>query len=77
MSVECDVCGEYSDYLHPVSFISRISIIMHKTDENEWYDELTWNKLRLLEMSKKADGDHVYLCRDCFSKNKNYIVWWG
>ena len=57
----------------------------NKTCENlkedyDWLKESSincWNKLRLLEMSKKADGDHVYLCRDCFSKNKNYIVWWG
>lgn len=59
--VECDVCGNYSECLHPVSFTENAP---RKLDMLE-YD------LRLIE------NRIPYLCHKCIEENKEHIFWCG
>ena len=87
---ECDKCGEYSDDLHPVGFMSRFFVYNHKIK----VDEEIHNELLALERSLAMErwaGDtdpltgepdyhsswSVYMCHDCFNKYYDYIQTWG
>lgn len=87
----CDLCGEYSDCLHPISFVSEVSALIHKLDID--MDKL--RELREWELRKHIeewDGYYdsegfptylssisgcPYICHKCFEKYVRYIVWWG
>jgi len=87
---ECDICGEYSDCLHPVGFMSKFFAYRHEIE----VDEDIHTKLLDLESSLAFErwngetdpltgqpdyhsGWSVYICHDCFAKYRDYIQTWG
>ena len=72
---ECDVCGKYSDCLHPVAFMNWFSkerLRMKIKDE----DQL--RRLKDIEERLRIEEDRrPYLCHDCFAVNNGFITWYG
>ncbi len=90
MSETCDLCHEYDDCIHPVGIMSKSFAHRHGVEvDSDIHDKLVsleWG-LALERWNGETDpltgepdyfsGWSVYLCHDCFDKNKDYIQTWG
>lgn len=72
---ECDVCGEYSECLHPVEFKPPVpKEIEHLVD---WKGLDLFDDLDVATHEDERWETRPYICHSCFAKYHRFISWWG